>query len=54
MNYLKNVLNVLKKCTWSKLSSSTKLTAICLALMIVGGFAYWGFDLLGQLIIKNM
>lgn len=54
MNYLKKVYQLLKKCTWSKIGTSAKLTAICLGLMIVGGFAYWGFDLLGQLIIKNM
>ncbi|QTQ40795.1 preprotein translocase subunit SecE [Lactobacillus taiwanensis] len=54
MEYLKNVYLLLKKCTWRKLSSAIKVTGLCLLTMVVGGFFYWIFDILWQLLVGKM
>lgn len=53
MNYLSKVFNLMKKVTWSRLKPASKVTLAIIAVMVVAGVCYWGFDLLAQLFITG-
>jgi preprotein translocase subunit SecE len=53
MNYLFEVKNILKRCTWAKLVPSIKAASLIIGIMILASLFYFCFDWCFQFFIAK-